>query len=162
MDKPPASHKSPAPEAAPAVTPGVKARFSINLVENARGELLLLKRSRMQKLGPGMWGFPAGHIEGDETPEDCSLRELREEIGQDFQLALIRRVGPIPDIHYGGIYRIYLFHYRWMHGKVKLNHEHTAWTWVGREDYRDYPVMDGMDEDILHLNIWPREFLHHA
>ncbi len=29
----------------------------------------------------GHWGFPKGHIEGDETIEEASLRELKEEAG---------------------------------------------------------------------------------
>ena len=30
---------------------------------------------------PGMWDLPGGGREGDETPEDCVLRELAEEFG---------------------------------------------------------------------------------
>lgn len=30
---------------------------------------------------PGFWDFPGGGREGDETPEDCALRELHEEYG---------------------------------------------------------------------------------
>lgn len=29
----------------------------------------------------GSWGFPKGHIEGEETPEQTAQRELREETG---------------------------------------------------------------------------------
>jgi len=30
---------------------------------------------------PGMWDLPGGGREGDESPEDCLLRELAEELG---------------------------------------------------------------------------------
>lgn len=43
-----------------------EARFSINLIVNNKNELLLLKRSDKLGLGPGKWGFPAGHIQTSE------------------------------------------------------------------------------------------------
>ncbi|MBT7951305.1 MAG: NUDIX domain-containing protein [Gammaproteobacteria bacterium] len=140
--------------------PSVKARFSINVVENSNSELLLLKRSKASKFGPGLWGFPAGHIDPGESPEECALRELEEEIGPVFTVEDLSSMGPVRDSYYGGIYEINLFHRRWLDGDVKLNHEHTAYAWVKREEYKDYPVMDGIDEDIRYFNIWPSKFLN--
>lgn len=137
-----------------------KARFSINVLENSENEILLLKRSQDLKLGPGLWGFPAGHVEDDENPEDCSHRELQEEIGIEYNIELLNQLGPIRDSFYGGVYEIYLYHYRWVDGKVHLNHEHTDFAWVDKENFKTYRVMDGIDEDILYLNIWPREYLN--
>jgi 8-oxo-dGTP diphosphatase len=140
--------------------PSVKGRFSINVVENSNSELLLLKRSKASKFGPGLWGFPAGHIDPGESPEECALRELKEEIGPVFTIVDLSSMGPVRDSYYGGIYEIYLFHRRWLNGDVKLNHEHTAFAWVRREKYKDYPVMDGIDEDIRYFNIWPSKLLN--
>jgi 8-oxo-dGTP pyrophosphatase MutT (NUDIX family) len=134
-------------------------RFAINLIENDRNELLLLKRTPDAQMGPGLWGFPAGHIEANESPADCSKRENREELGDALQFELLGTLGPVRDSFYGGIYEVHLFHYRWLGGGITLNHEHTAYAWVGPEEYRNYPVMDGMDEDIAYLKIWPLEYL---
>ncbi len=139
-----------------------EARFAINVLENEAGEILLVKRRPDARLGPGLWGFPAGHIESGETPEQCAKRELEEEIGSDCRMETVARVGPIRDTFYGGIYEIHLFHHRWLEGNVTLNREHTAWAWVGRDIYRDYPVMDGIDEDLFYLGIWPAEYLNAA
>jgi 8-oxo-dGTP diphosphatase len=38
---------------------------------------------------PGFWDFPGGGREGDESPLDCALRELREELSFDLDPALI-------------------------------------------------------------------------
>ncbi len=135
-------------------------RFAISLLENDRNELLLLKRAQKAPLGPGLWGFPAGHIEPGETPEQCALRELKEELGLEAPPELLSALGPVRDSFYGGIYEIYLFHYRWRGGEIRLNHEHTEYAWVSRGNYRRYPVMDGIDEDIDYFGIWPRTYLN--
>jgi 8-oxo-dGTP diphosphatase len=48
--------------------------------------LTLLRDSRNDIVFPGYWDMPGGAREGAETPEDCILRETREEFG----LALAR------------------------------------------------------------------------
>lgn len=44
------------------------------------GKILAAKRKRGAHL-EGHWEFPGGKIEPDESPEDCLVRELAEEIG---------------------------------------------------------------------------------
>ncbi len=137
----------------------VKARFSINVIENSDHEILLLRRRPDAELGASLWGFPAGHIRRGESPARCARRELREEIGKDIQLSPVRELGPVRDSFYGGIYEIFLFHHRWQGGSIKLNREHTAYAWVGAENYRNYEVMVGVDEDLFYLEIWPVNYL---
>jgi len=140
--------------------PPIKTRFSINIIENNQSQILLLKRSTESKIGPGLWGFPAGHIEDSEKPEACALRELNEEIGTVFTIDELGSIGPIRDSYYGGVYEIYLYHQRWIDGEIKLNHEHSQYAWVNREDYKQYPAMDGIDEDIRYFDIWPSKYLN--
>lgn len=140
--------------------PVVEGRFAINLVENSDNHLLLLKRGLKTQIGAGQWGFSSGRIEQGETPEQCSLRELHEEIGHDCILEKLNWFGPVRDRFYGGKYEIYLFHFRWQGGSITLNHEHTEYKWVSKEKYRDYDVVDGIDEDIFYMGIWPDEFLN--
>ena len=146
------------PRPAPDLPP-ISARYSINVLENDANEVLLLKRSPTARLAPNQWGFPAGHREDGETPEQCATRELREEIGAAHRVRPVRVLGPIRDTLYGGIYEIHLFHQHWLTGTITLNHEHTVYAWVGKDHFRDYDVMNGIDEDILYLGIWPREYL---
>ncbi|MGH8647429.1 MAG: NUDIX hydrolase [Gammaproteobacteria bacterium] len=135
-------------------------RLSINVVENLAREILLLRRSPQAHLGAGLWGFPAGRLAPRETPSQCALRELAEEIGAEHCIESISALGPIRDTFYGGIFDVYLFHHRWLKGRIVLNHEHTQYAWVGREIYKRYSVMDGIDEDLAYLSVWPCKFLN--
>lgn len=44
------------------------------------GKILITRRAPGEKLA-GMWEFPGGKLEHEETPQDCITRELREELG---------------------------------------------------------------------------------
>lgn len=139
---------------------GIRAVFALSLVEDAEGRLLFLKRSTKAKLGPGLWGLPGGRLESGETPRQCSYREMEEELGNAFRVELIRSMGPVKDTLYGGIYQVHLFHYRWKGGGIRLSSEHSDWAWVRRENYRSLDVVDGIDEDIHYLGIWPDAYLN--
>ena len=138
------------------------ARYALNLLLDSAGRLLMLRRSLRTTLGPGLWGLPAGKIEAGESAEMAAKRELQEEIGFGHGVTLLRYLGPIRDTYYGGQFEIHLFHQHWRHGRVLLNDEHTAYAWVGAETYRDYAVMDGIDEDLALLDIWPQRYLDPA
>jgi 8-oxo-dGTP diphosphatase len=140
--------------------PPPTARFALNLLLDDAARLLLLKRVASARLGPGLWGLPAGKIEPGESSAQAAAREMREEIGPGHVVELTRYLGPIRDTFYGGQYEIHLFQQRWRAGEVVLNDEHTAWAWVAPEDFHRYAVMDGIDEDIALLGFWPQRFLH--
>lgn len=132
-----------------------KARFALAVLLNGRDEALLLRRSRGDSFAPGRWGLPGGHLGEGETPEDAIARELAEELGTRVRLSPVRRVGPVRDTLYGGVFEIHLFLYRYAEGAIVLNAEHEDYAWVARDAYRDYPVVDGVDEDFAHLGVWP-------
>jgi len=52
------------------------------LILSPDGKSTLLIRHR--KLG--VWVYPGGHIEKDENPMECAIREAKEETGADFDL----------------------------------------------------------------------------
>jgi len=58
---------------------------------DARGRILLARRVKGRELA-GLWEFPGGKVESDETPQAALVRELREELGIEAEVgaALIR------------------------------------------------------------------------
>lgn len=44
-------------------------------------ELLMVKRGESQSFMPGVWVFPGGALDAEESPEACAVRELAEEAG---------------------------------------------------------------------------------
>lgn len=60
------------------------------LFVNGKNQVLLLLRDNLPHIKyPNMWDIPGGNVEQDETPEECIVREMKEELElhlSDFQL----------------------------------------------------------------------------
>jgi 16S rRNA (adenine1518-N6/adenine1519-N6)-dimethyltransferase len=64
------------------------------LLVNHRGELLLQKRSYRKDRFPRHWdSSAAGHVDADESYQDCAMRELQEETGV---VATLTKLGRVP------------------------------------------------------------------
>ncbi|MDF7822404.1 A/G-specific adenine glycosylase [Pontiellaceae bacterium B12227] len=76
-------HKTGRPSDFPVKAPKKKIPHIIvgaAVVTNAKGELLVAQRRSEDMLG-GLWEFPGGKQEPDETIQECIARELKEELG---------------------------------------------------------------------------------
>lgn len=49
---------------------------------DADGRVLVAQRPAGKSMA-GLWEFPGGKVEGHETPEECLIRELKEELAID-------------------------------------------------------------------------------
>jgi 8-oxo-dGTP diphosphatase len=62
---------------------------SIIFVNYQKQVLLLLRDDKPDIPYPNMWDVPGGHVDNGETPEECIVREMKEEMDldlEDFQL----------------------------------------------------------------------------
>lgn len=54
--------------------------IATDAVVKDKGKYLLIKRAKWVK-GPGLWAFPGGRLDWNETMDECVIRELKEETG---------------------------------------------------------------------------------
>ncbi len=74
------------------------------------GKLLITQRHPEAHLG-GLWEFPGGKREGDETFEQCLTRELREELGIEIEVGEL--VESLTHAYPEKTVNLRFFHCRW-------------------------------------------------
>ena len=88
--------------------------------------VLIVQRSRHDK-GGGLWEFPGGKIEAQESPEQALLREIDEELG--IGISIVVSLGKL--VHDYPKLRIHLevFVCKWISGELVLR-EHQDLKWI--------------------------------
>ena len=102
------------------------------------GRVLIAQRPANKGMG-GLWEFPGGKIETGERPEDCLIRELKEELGITVKEACL---APFTFASHGYtdfhlLMPLYLCR-RWEGIAAAL--EHSAIKWVRPRDLSQYPM----------------------
>ena len=63
----------------------MKRKGSSIIFINDTGQILLFLRDNKPDLPyPNMWDVPGGHVEANESPEKCIIREMKEEMDLDI------------------------------------------------------------------------------
>ena len=117
------------------------------------GRVLIGKRPAGKALA-GLWEFPGGKVEVDETPEACLIRELREELGIEVTEACLAPFvfasHAYDDFHL--LMPLFLCR-RWE--EFATAREHAALAWVRPERMDEYP-MPPADKPLV---AWMRDLL---
>jgi mutator protein MutT len=123
------------------------------------GKLLITRRHTHAHLG-GLWEFPGGKREPDETFKQCLVREIREELG--VAIAVGRRFESITHAYPEKTVRLEFFICRLLQGEPgSLGCD--ALRWVTRPELADYafPAADARLLKKLHrsLELWKPQSL---
>ncbi|WP_300502484.1 NUDIX hydrolase [uncultured Duncaniella sp.] len=63
------------------------------IVRTGQGEVLACRRGPGSRFEQGKWNLPGGHLEMDESLEECAVRECHEETGVTIAKERLRFVG---------------------------------------------------------------------
>ena len=120
-------------------------------LENRRGEYLMLHRVKKKKdVNQDKWIGVGGKFEGDESPDECLLREVKEETGVTLTDWKFRGVVTfLTDGGWEGEY-MYLFTAAGWEGDFVSECTEGDLEWVPRERVPDLPIWEG-DKIFLRL-----------
>lgn len=62
----------------------------VGVIIERDGQVLLLKRKGVH--GAGSWSTPGGHLEYWESPEECAIREVKEETGVNISVVRFKAI----------------------------------------------------------------------
>ena len=104
------------------------------IIENEHGQILIARRKK-GKAQEGLWEFPGGKIENNETIEECLKRELQEEMNIEIQP--YEPFG-VNDHYYGATHiRLHAYKAKFMSGKLILV-DHDQCKWVYSKELGEY------------------------
>lgn len=110
-------------------------------------KILVLLRSRCE-LSPDTWGVPGGKLEKGETPLECLVREIKEELDIEAETKDLNYKLSV-FVHHPKIkYKLHL--YAWKLDQlpnIKLNpDEHVDFMWQPIERFEDIALLEGQLE----------------
>lgn len=100
------------------------------ILENQNGEVLVARRKPGKKLA-GFWEFPGGKIEAGETPQECLVRELYEEMNLVIEIG--DYVGESIHEYDEGTVRLFAYKGKVIGGDIKLK-DHDRYLWLSPQD----------------------------
>ena len=124
-------------------TTEAKSQFPLVLVSavalvDIDGRILLAQRPAHKSMG-GLWEFPGGKIEADESPEAALIRELHEELDINTSESCLAPLSFASHAYDDFHLLMMLFVCRRWHGQPRPV-EGGALKWVRPNQLRDYPM----------------------
>lgn len=99
-----------------------------------RGKILIAQRPAEKLLG-GLWEFPGGHRENNESLPACVRREVKEELAVRVKVG--KKIATIDHAYSHFSITLHAFHCRWVSGRPRALGCAT-WKWVTPRELDDY------------------------
>ncbi|MBN9244967.1 MAG: (deoxy)nucleoside triphosphate pyrophosphohydrolase [Mesorhizobium sp.] len=105
---------------------------------DADGRVLIAQRPEGKQFA-GLWEFPGGKVEPGETPEECLIRELNEELGIETQAACLAPL-TFASHSYDDFHLLMPLYVCRRFTGIPRPREAQALKWVKPARMRDYPM----------------------
>jgi len=119
----------------------------VAVIRNRDGKYLVLKRHNNEVVYPGMYTFPGGKIEDNDTVEETLKKEAKEEAGLTLKpgKVLLKDKSIFrPD---GQTSKAFSYLCNTEDDRVTINHEFTDYKWVDLAELRTLPHV-GIEEEL--------------
>ena len=114
-------------------------------IENDRGEYLMLHRVKKKNdVNRDKWIGVGGKFEDGESPEDCLLREVREETGLTIEAPRLCGLKQFPEDD-GTRYIVMLYQTDRFSGELRSSEEGKVF-WIKRSDLEHYQLPVNFDQ----------------
>ena len=111
------------------------------LVRNARGEILIIRRTMVKRgkenFEGGKWDIPGGTVEESELPSAAAEREAKEEVNLDIEVERIIFEKPNLDTKKNTVFTTLIYLCKAVNNleTIELDlEEHDAYKWVTKEE----------------------------
>lgn len=123
----------------------IKLKFAtVCIIFNEENKLLLVRRSEDDNWMAGKFALVGGGIEENEIPEECIIREAKEETNLTLKK---------PKLVYSTIEGntfLYVFVSKVSNSdKIKLNDEHTGYVWVNSTEIEKYDTVPNLKQMVM-------------
>jgi len=104
------------------------------IIKNEEGKILITQRNLKKSQG-GLWEFPGGKIEANETQEKAIIREIKEELDIEIEVEkyLAEKVFEYPE----KTINLIALECRKINGEIQLL-EHEAYKWIDKTELENF------------------------
>ena len=112
-----------------------------------KDKYLLIKQAK-DTFHEGLWAFPGGKVEKNETPDDAIKREIKEETGLNINIEGLFDVQMMkndnPKLSEKFPYAIILLYLCKSSGDIKIGSDAEEFAWLSPEEMKNYKLRPAM------------------